>query len=169
MSGFLKPLEEEIFAAVNSTAMLSYELNFDPRDEKYINSIEVHQTQETLGKPISPNSNGSCPSRNISEVQFEDAGWYRCHLNVNRQSLNKTIHLVVMKGHLPKKGEMNLCCNISSPLPPGARLRWGAVDESVDTPHCLVIRTAGLWTCSLIVEEEVKISMNYTVGTIRRE
>nr|XP_056704400.1 uncharacterized protein LOC130476478 [Euleptes europaea] len=165
---FLKAPDEEIFAAVNSTVTLSYVFNFNPQDEKY-NTVKVHQTQETSGKPTSPNGSGTCSERKIPKVQFEDAGQYQCHIGLGHRPLNKTTHLVVMKvfanhtGPLLEDDRISLCCIISAPLPPRAVLRWDAANASTDVPHCLVIRTAGLRTCSLIVAGEVKINMSYAV------
>ncbi|XP_077201893.1 T-cell surface glycoprotein CD4 isoform X2 [Paroedura picta] len=178
--GFLQASDEEIFAAVNSTVTLSYALNLPPK--KYSNSSETHfLTQETLGKSVSLRGHGSCPPKTITNVQFEDGGRYQCHIRLDRGWLNKTIHLGVMKvfasppGPLLQDGDVKLCCNISAPLPPRAQLCWNAGNKSVDGSRCLVgnestnhssclrVPKRGQWVCSLAIEAEVKISVNYTV------
>ncbi|XP_015264081.1 PREDICTED: uncharacterized protein LOC107108191 [Gekko japonicus] len=168
LKGFLEDLDDEIFAAINSTVTLSYKLN--PPGEKYPNTMEVLLTKEVSGKSTSLGSGrDSCSPKTIPKVQFEDGGRYQCRLRFSRGWLNKTIHLVVMKvsasppGPLPKEDAVKLCCSISAPLPPGAVLRWDAVNISRDVPHCLTIQKAGQQTCSLIVGKEEKISVNYTV------
>ncbi|XP_054858894.1 uncharacterized protein LOC129345694 [Eublepharis macularius] len=172
--GFLSASDKEIFAAVNSTVTFSHELHFNSQHKNDLNIKEQLLTGNISGSLVFLDASGDCDQKKIPNVQFKDAGWYPCSLRFNRGYLNKTIHLIVMEvvflavfatppGPLFKEGEVKFCCSISAPLPPGALLRWDSGNETKEISDCLVIRTAGLWTCSLIVEDKVKIRVNYTV------
>ncbi|XP_053146784.1 uncharacterized protein LOC128342825 [Hemicordylus capensis] len=179
--GFLKALDVEMmFAAVNSSVILSYELNANLQQAKRLPESSVliwKPTEDTMapGTKIPVIANSSYVVKNISNVHFENAGWYQCQLKFRHGYLNKTIHLVVMKVSaqpirpLTEEGDVTLCCQVSAPFPPMALLRWEHMNDTKEAPNpaenkfCFQTRTVGLWNCRLLVKNELKISLNYTV------
>ena len=68
---------------------------------------------------------------------------------------------------------MTLTCQVSSPLPSNAHLRWERVngtqaDIKKSKQHEVKVEVnvsaAGLWNCHLIEDNDRKISLNYPVG-----
>ena len=68
---------------------------------------------------------------------------------------------------------MTLTCQVSSPLPSNAHLRWERVngtqtDIKKSKQHEVKVEVnvsaAGLWNCHLIEDNDRKISLNYSVG-----
>ncbi|NXC17590.1 CD4 protein, partial [Corythaeola cristata] len=114
----------------------------------------------------------------LPKVHFNHSGQYQCQLAYNQRHAQSKIELVVMKvsanpaGPLPRGAEMTLICQVSSPLPPDAHLRWERVngaqtDVKKSKQHEAKVEVnvsaAGLWNCHLIKDNDRKISLNYTV------
>ncbi|NXK45873.1 CD4 protein, partial [Chauna torquata] len=114
----------------------------------------------------------------LPKVQFNHSGQYQCQLAYNRKYTQNMIELVVMKvsanpaGPLPKGAEMTLLCQVSSPLPSNAHLRWERVNgtqmdikksKQHEAKVEVNISAAGLWNCHLMEDNDRKISLNYTV------
>ncbi|PKU40942.1 t-cell surface glycoprotein cd4-like [Limosa lapponica baueri] len=141
---------------------------------------EKHETQKSShfrfkipeGKPES-NIEVKLP-----KVSFNHSGQYQCQLAYDRRHTQSKIELVVMKvsanpaGPLPRGAKMTLICQVSSPLPPNAHLRWNRVNgteadvkksEQNEAKLEVIVSAAGLWNCHLIEDEKVKISLNYSV------
>lgn len=68
---------------------------------------------------------------------------------------------------------MTLTCQVSSPLPPNAHLRWERVNgtqmdvkksKQNDAKVEVNVSAAGLWNCHLIEDNDIKISLHYPVG-----
>lgn len=68
---------------------------------------------------------------------------------------------------------MTLTCQVSSPLPSNAHLRWERVNgtqmdikksKQNEVKVEVNVSAAGLWNCHLIEENDKKISLNYHVG-----
>ncbi|XP_010073782.1 PREDICTED: T-cell surface glycoprotein CD4-like [Pterocles gutturalis] len=114
----------------------------------------------------------------LPKVHFNHSGQYECQLAYNRKYTWSKIELVVMKvsanpvGPLPRGAEMTLTCQVSSPLPSNAHLRWERVNgtkrdvkESKQHEAKLEVNVsaAGLWNCHLVEDNDMKISLNYLV------
>ncbi|NXN31576.1 CD4 protein, partial [Nycticryphes semicollaris] len=114
----------------------------------------------------------------LSKVSFNHSGKYQCQLAYNRRHTQSTIELVVMKvsanpvGPLPRGAKMTLICQVSSPLPPNAHLRWERVNgtqadirksKQNEAKVEVNVSAAGLWNCHLIEDNDMKISLNYCV------
>ncbi|NXS45092.1 CD4 protein, partial [Balaeniceps rex] len=114
----------------------------------------------------------------LPKVHFNHSGQYQCQLAYNGRYVQSEIELVVMKvsanpvGPLLRGAEMTLICQVSSPLPPNAHLRWERVngtqvDIKESKQHELKVEVnvsaAGLWNCHLIEDNDRKISLNYPV------
>ncbi|NXJ78580.1 CD4 protein, partial [Trogon melanurus] len=114
----------------------------------------------------------------LPKVRFNDSGQYQCQLEYNRKYVQSKIELVVMKvsanpvGPLLRGGKVTLICQVSSPLPSKAHLCWEREngtqkDVKKSKQHEVKVEvnvsTAGLWNCHLIVDDDRKISLNYTV------
>uniref|UniRef100_A0A8D0E0C9 Ig-like domain-containing protein n=1 Tax=Salvator merianae TaxID=96440 RepID=A0A8D0E0C9_SALMN len=169
--GFLNPLESEtMFAAVNSTVIFSCPLTINPfkiSETVPETLIFRRMVKESIKKETTLiNNSNDLPQKIIHKVQFEDAGRYQCALKFRHKDLNKTFNLVVM--HVSKVEEA-LCCHISGPVLPMTQLCWISVNMSIcncsfaEDKFCYTPETPGLWRCSLKVENDVKISINYTV------
>ncbi|KAJ6658269.1 hypothetical protein lerEdw1_020541 [Lerista edwardsae] len=170
--GFQNPSSLQlVFAAVNSNVTLSYPLSVKLQDVPGISAIVAGKLTEDnrIDLPIPINASSTFPVKNIPNVQFGDAGQYLCQLRLNRRTLNKSIHLVVMKVSLQttlKEANLSLCCHISAPIHLMGRLQWSNLNTIIEeraNPFCVSPRSAGLWTCSLLVDKDVKIRINYTV------
>ncbi|NXA30275.1 CD4 protein, partial [Ibidorhyncha struthersii] len=114
----------------------------------------------------------------LPKVHFNHSGQYQCQLAYNRRYTQSKIELVVMKvsanpvGPLPRGAKMTLICQVSSPLPPNAYLRWERVNgtqmdvkmsKQNEAKVEVNVSAAGLWNCQLIEDNDMKISLNYPV------
>ncbi|KFQ89646.1 T-cell surface glycoprotein CD4, partial [Phoenicopterus ruber ruber] len=114
----------------------------------------------------------------LPKVHFNHSGQYQCQLVYKGRYTQKEIELVVMKvsanpvGPLPRGAEMTLICQVSSPLPSNAHLRWERVNGTqMDIKRSkpqeakveVNVSAAGLWTCHLVEDNKEKISLNYLV------
>ncbi|XP_009949297.1 PREDICTED: T-cell surface glycoprotein CD4-like, partial [Leptosomus discolor] len=114
----------------------------------------------------------------LPKVYFNHSGQYQCQLVYNGRHMQSKIELVVMKvsanpvGPLPRGAKMTLICQVSSPLPSNAHLRWERVngtqmDIKNSKQHEIKVEVnvsaAGLWNCHLIEDNDRKISLNYPV------
>ncbi|NXS95102.1 CD4 protein, partial [Jacana jacana] len=114
----------------------------------------------------------------LPKVRFSHSGKYQCQLAYNRRHTQSTIELVVMKvsanplGPLPRGAKMTLICQVSSPLPPNAHLRWERVNgtqadvkksKQNEAKVEVNVSAAGLWNCRLMEDDDMKISLNYPV------
>ncbi|XP_061481180.1 T-cell surface glycoprotein CD4 [Rhineura floridana] len=176
--GFVNSLDVDMrYAAVNSTVVLSCPLNIHLHEiPRNILTGLVWKKDEKEDCVVLNASSNLKPQKEISKVQFEDAGEYQCQLRFTQRSLNKTIQLVVLTvsasppGLRSRNGDVNLCCHISAPVPPKVQLCWANMNETSkcasdfpDSKFCSTARTAELWRCSLKVENNEKISMSYVV------
>ncbi|XP_050751081.1 T-cell surface glycoprotein CD4-like [Gymnogyps californianus] len=114
----------------------------------------------------------------LPKVHFNHSGQYQCQLAYNRRYTQSKIELVLMKvsanpvGPIPRGAEITLTCQVSSPLPSNAHLRWERVngtqtDIKESKQHEVKVEVnvsaAGLWNCHLIEDNDRKISLNYPV------
>ncbi|NXJ65572.1 CD4 protein, partial [Rostratula benghalensis] len=114
----------------------------------------------------------------LPKVSFNHSGKYQCELVYNGRQTQSTIELVVMKvsanpvGPLPRGAKMTLICQVSSPLPPNAHLRWERVNgtqadvrksKQNEAKVEVNVSAAGLWNCHLLEDNDMKISLNYRV------
>ncbi|KAM6418017.1 T-cell surface glycoprotein CD4 isoform 1-T2 [Pluvialis apricaria] len=114
----------------------------------------------------------------LPKVHFNHSGQYQCQLAYKRRYTQSKIELVVMKvsanpvGPLPRGAKMTLTCQVSSPLPPNAHLRWERVNgtqmdvkmsKQNEAKVEVNVSAAGLWNCHLIEDNDMKISLNYPV------
>ncbi|NXT52953.1 CD4 protein, partial [Pluvianellus socialis] len=114
----------------------------------------------------------------LPKVQFNHSGQYQCQLAYNGKYTESMTELVVMKvsanpvGPLPRGTKMTLICQVSSPLPPNAHLRWERVNgtetdvkksKQNEAKVEVNISAAGLWNCRLMEDNDMKISLNYPV------
>ncbi|NXL07985.1 CD4 protein, partial [Mesembrinibis cayennensis] len=114
----------------------------------------------------------------LPKVHFNHSGQYQCQLAYNGRHAQSKIELVVMKvsansvGPLPSGAEKTLICQVSSPLPSNAHLRWERVngtEEDIkkskqhEVKVEVKVRAAGLWNCHLIEGNDRKISLNFPV------
>ncbi|KGL87102.1 T-cell surface glycoprotein CD4, partial [Charadrius vociferus] len=114
----------------------------------------------------------------LPKVHFNHSGQYQCQLAYNGRDTHSRIELVVMKvsanpvGPLSRGAKMTLTCQVSSPLPPNAHLRWERVNgtqmdikmsKKNEAKVEVNVSAAGLWNCHLIEGNEMKISLNYPV------
>ncbi|XP_053912665.1 T-cell surface glycoprotein CD4 isoform X3 [Cuculus canorus] len=114
----------------------------------------------------------------LPKVHFNHSGQYECQLAYKGRYTQSKIELVVMKvsanpvGPLPRGSKMTLICQVSSPLPPNAHLRWERVNgtqmDIKNSNHHEVkvevnVSAAGLWNCHLMEDNDRKISLNYLV------
>ncbi|XP_009867144.1 PREDICTED: T-cell surface glycoprotein CD4-like, partial [Apaloderma vittatum] len=121
---------------------------------------------------------GSVVKEDLPKVQFNNSGQYQCQLEYNGKYVQSKIELVVMKvsanpvGPLLRGAKVTLICQVSSPLPPKAHLCWERVNgtqkdvkmsKQQEVKVEVNVSTAGLWNCHLIVDDDRKISLNYTV------
>ncbi|XP_025020882.1 T-cell surface glycoprotein CD4-like [Python bivittatus] len=186
--GFPNPLDEFNFAALNSSFNLSCPLNINLENQKdpeipRVQSWKLVKNNIVVEEQNISNMNNSFPTKRIPRVHFEDAGKYQCHLRFNHRNLNKNINLIVMTvsavpDELSSKENVTLCGHIK-PAPPLAELCWVNVNESMSKPtcgspisenkFCHIATTAGLWRCDLKVNNNVKISINYTLGKTTNE
>lgn len=76
-------------------------------------------------------------------------------------------------GPLPKGAEMTLLCQVSSPIPPNVHLLWervngtkmdGKKSKQSETKVEVKVTAAGMWNCHLMEDNNMKLSLNYTVG-----
>ncbi|XP_042303654.1 uncharacterized protein LOC121920593 [Sceloporus undulatus] len=102
--GFLNALgdSDTRFAAVNNSVVLSCPLSISLTKEKslenFLQSWDLMKDNKVLIKKDVKLANNTFPAKEISKVQFEDAGNYHCHFTFAKGHLNKSIHLIVMKG-----------------------------------------------------------------------
>ncbi|KAJ7317155.1 hypothetical protein JRQ81_003317, partial [Phrynocephalus forsythii] len=174
--GFSNVLDNKMFAVINSSVTLSCPLNVNLKNLKTLGNIlpygEWMKDNMTLVKgDISNSTLTSSLVKEIPNVQFEDAGRYQCNFKFGSRQLNKFIQLVVMKVAprvASEEGNETLCCHISAPAPPAAKLCWVHAKEtscshgSLKSPFCHPVTTTGLWRCDLKVKNEVKISINHS-------
>ncbi|XP_066468751.1 T-cell surface glycoprotein CD4-like [Tiliqua scincoides] len=167
------------YAAVNSNVNLSYPLNVKLQDLPDIPEVLIRKltndNMNNLKMLIPINANSTYPVKEILNVQFEDAGQYQCQLRLSHRTLNKSIHLIVMKVSAQPlqlnstEANLILCCHISAPRDPIGQLDWVHTNRTTKrysvqaNKFCILTRTAGLWRCSLLVNEDVKIMMDYNV------
>ncbi|NXK17060.1 CD4 protein, partial [Arenaria interpres] len=155
---------------------ISYELldfNVTARGEKHETQRSSHFRFEIPERKHESNIEVKLP-----KVSFDHSGQYQCQLAYNEKHTQSKIELVVMKvsanpaGPLPRGAKMTLICEVSSPLPPKAHLRWERVNGTqADVKRSkqneakveVNVSAAGLWNCCLIEDKEVKISLNYSV------
>ncbi|XP_069705990.1 T-cell surface glycoprotein CD4 isoform X2 [Phaenicophaeus curvirostris] len=114
----------------------------------------------------------------LPKVHFNHSGQYECQLAYKGRYTQTKIELVVMKvsanpvGPLPRGSKMTLICQVSSPLPSSAHLRWERVNgtqmEIKNSKHHEMkvevnVSAAGLWNCHLMEDNDRKISLSYLV------
>ncbi|XP_067320434.1 T-cell surface glycoprotein CD4-like isoform X2 [Anolis sagrei] len=170
------------FAAIDSRVVLSCPLNIDLSKEKSVRNFPKLQSWELMKdnkiivkEDVSSNANTTYPAKEIPNVRLEDAGKYQCRFIFAEGHLNTSVHLIVMSvsdsspGLSADKENMPLCCQISAPLSAKAELCWAHMNETRCQSHlpnstfCQENPTLGIWRCSLKVENNMKISINYTV------
>nr|XP_008118445.1 PREDICTED: T-cell surface glycoprotein CD4 isoform X1 [Anolis carolinensis]XP_008118446.1 PREDICTED: T-cell surface glycoprotein CD4 isoform X1 [Anolis carolinensis]XP_008118447.1 PREDICTED: T-cell surface glycoprotein CD4 isoform X1 [Anolis carolinensis]XP_008118448.1 PREDICTED: T-cell surface glycoprotein CD4 isoform X1 [Anolis carolinensis]XP_016852721.1 PREDICTED: T-cell surface glycoprotein CD4 isoform X1 [Anolis carolinensis] len=171
------------FATIDSRVVLSCPLNIDLSKEKNVGNFPELQSWELMkdnkvivNENLPSNANSTYPAKEITNVRLEDAGKYQCRFIFAKGNLNTSIHLIVMSvsgsslGLHADKENMPLCCHISASLPATAELCWAHTNETRCQSHlpnntfCEENATTGTWTCSLKVENNMKISINYTVA-----
>ncbi|NXX50246.1 CD4 protein, partial [Tricholaema leucomelas] len=114
----------------------------------------------------------------LPKVHFNRSGQYLCQLMYKGKHTERKTELVVMKvsanpvGPLVRGTKSTLICQVSSPLPANAHLRWEQVNGTQrDTKQSkqnearveVNVSAAGLWNCHLIEDNYRKISLSYTV------
>ncbi|XP_068555712.1 T-cell surface glycoprotein CD4 [Anas acuta] len=114
----------------------------------------------------------------IHKIQLKHSGEYTCQLLYNRRYIQSKTELVVMQvsanppGPLPKGAEMTLLCQVSSPIPPNVHLLWERVNgtkmdskksKQSETKVEVKVTAAGMWNCHLMEDNNMKLSLNYTV------
>ncbi|XP_023795712.1 T-cell surface glycoprotein CD4 [Cyanistes caeruleus] len=114
----------------------------------------------------------------LPKVHFNHSGQYQCQLEYQGRHVQSKIELVVMKvsanpvGPLSRGANMTLTCQVSGPLTPNAYLRWERVNGTeMDSKNSkqhevkleVNISAAGLWSCHLIEDSNIKISFHYHV------
>ncbi|XP_009809656.1 T-cell surface glycoprotein CD4 [Gavia stellata] len=202
--GFQNPDLERKYAAVDSTVILSWSLNFQKikwkegftgqlswKQQENATTHELldfnvtargeqHRTKKGshFRFEILENKPESTIEVKLPKVHFNHSGQYQCQLAYNGRSVQSKIELVVMKvsanpvGPLPRGAEMTLICQVSSPLPSNAQLRWERVNgtrmdiKKSKQDEVMVevnVSTAGLWNCHLIEDNDRKISLHYPV------
>ncbi|NXU54256.1 CD4 protein, partial [Turnix velox] len=141
---------------------------------------EQHETKKSshFQFEIPENKPESTIELKFPKVHLDHSGQYQCLLLYKGQHTESKIELVVMKvsanpaGPLPRGGKMTLTCQVSSPLPPNAHLLWKRVngtqtDIKKSKPNEAKVEVnvsaAGLWSCCLIEDNDMKISFNYLV------
>ncbi|NXH73253.1 CD4 protein, partial [Hydrobates tethys] len=157
----------------NATAQELLDFNVTARGEQ-------HETKKSscLRFEIPESKPESTIEVKLPKVRFNHSGQYECQLAYNRRYSQSKIELVVMKvsanpvGPLPRGAKMTLICQVSSPLPSNAHLRWERVngtqmDIRKSKQHEVKVEVnvsaAGLWNCHLIEDNDRKISLNYPV------
>nr|XP_034997046.1 T-cell surface glycoprotein CD4-like isoform X1 [Zootoca vivipara] len=178
--GFVNSLDGDTrYVAVNSTVVLSCELNIDfqeiPKNILRNPVLKWTNNNKTIVEVDLNNFNSSLLQQKIDKVQFEHAGEHKCSIGFTRRNLSKTTHLVVMKvsadrPRLDSKENVTLCCHISAPDLSKAQLCWNKRRDSPkcethlpEGKFCYEATSAGEWKCSLVVEDEEKLSMIYFV------
>ncbi|NWI91785.1 CD4 protein, partial [Pitta sordida] len=114
----------------------------------------------------------------LPKVHFNHSGQYQCQLAYKGRHVQSEIELVVMKvsanpvGPLSRGANMTLICQVSSPLPPNAHLRWERdngtqkdikISKQNEIKLEVNISAAGLWICDLIENNDRKIRLPYHV------
>ncbi|NWW50609.1 CD4 protein, partial [Pedionomus torquatus] len=157
----------------NATPHELLDFNVTTRGEKHETQKSSHFRFEIPEKKPESNIEVKLP-----KVHFNHSGQYQCQLAYNRKHTQSMIELVVMKvsanpvGPLPRGAKMTLICQVSSPLPPNAHLRWERVNgtkadikksKQNEAKVEVNVSAAGLWNCRLIEDNDMKISLNYPV------
>ncbi|XP_033029811.1 T-cell surface glycoprotein CD4-like [Lacerta agilis] len=178
--GFVNSLDVDTrYAAVNSTVVLSCELNINfqeiPKNILRSPVLRWMNDNKTIMEVDLNNFNSSLLQQKIDKVQFEHAGEHKCSIEFTWRNLSKTIHLVVMKvsadrPRLDSKENVTLCCHVSAPDLSKSQLCWnnkhGSPKCETHLPEgkfCYGTRSAGEWKCSLMVQDKEKLSMIYFV------
>uniref|UniRef100_A0A670JTE6 Ig-like domain-containing protein n=2 Tax=Podarcis muralis TaxID=64176 RepID=A0A670JTE6_PODMU len=178
--GFANSLDGAVmYAAVNSTVVLSCELNTDfqeiPKNILRNPVLRWTKDNKTIVEADLINFNSSLLQQTIDKVQFEHAGEHKCSIAFTRRKLSKTTRLVVMKvsadhPRLDSKENVTLCCHVAAPDLSKAQLCWNNRRDSPkcethlpEGKFCYETRSAGEWKCSLMVQGEEKLSMIYFV------
>uniref|UniRef100_A0A8B9C4G1 Ig-like domain-containing protein n=1 Tax=Anser brachyrhynchus TaxID=132585 RepID=A0A8B9C4G1_9AVES len=114
----------------------------------------------------------------LPKIQLRHSGEYTCQLLYNRRYIQSKTELVVMQvsanppGPLPKGAEMTLLCRVSSPIPSNVHLLWERVNgtqtdikksKQSETEVEVKVTAAGMWNCHLMEDNNMKLSLNYTV------
>ncbi|KFP73300.1 T-cell surface glycoprotein CD4, partial [Acanthisitta chloris] len=154
--GFQNPDLERKYAAVDSTIILSWHLNFQKikwkeaftgqlkwKEQKSTNTHELldfnmtarGQKQETKkSSHILFETPESTIGVKLPKVHFNHSGQYQCQLAYKGRHVQSKIELVVMKvstnpvGPLSRGQNMTLICEVSHTLPSNAHLRWERVN-----------------------------------------
>ncbi|XP_052651070.1 T-cell surface glycoprotein CD4 [Harpia harpyja] len=200
--GFQNTDLERKYATADSTVILSWHLNFrkikwkegftgqlnwkqqesatahELLDFNVTARGEQHETKKSSRFQFEIRKPESTIELKLPKVHFNHSGQYQCQLAYNRRYVQSKIELMVMKvsanpaGPLPRGAEMTLTCQVSSPLPSNAHLRWERVNGTqMDIKKSkqnavkveVNVSAAGLWNCHLIEENDKKISLNYHV------
>uniref|UniRef100_A0A663F3B4 Ig-like domain-containing protein n=1 Tax=Aquila chrysaetos chrysaetos TaxID=223781 RepID=A0A663F3B4_AQUCH len=200
--GFQNTDLERKYATAGSTVILSWHLNFQKikwkegftgqlnwKQQESATAHELldfnvtargeqHETKKSSRFQCEIRKPESTIELKLPKVHFNHSGQYQCQLAYNRRYVQSKIELVVMKvsanpaGPLPRGAEMTLTCQVSSPLPSNAHLRWERVNgtqadikksKQNEVKVEVNVSAAGLWNCHLIEENDKKISLNYHV------
>ncbi|NXP78320.1 CD4 protein, partial [Ramphastos sulfuratus] len=139
-----------------------------------------HEMKKTssLQLEISESKPKSTVEVKMPKVYFNYSGQYLCWLMYRGKHTESKTELVVMKvsanpvGPLLRGTKTTLTCQVSSPLPANAHLRWELVNgtqrdikqsKQNEARVEVNVSAAGLWNCHLIEDNYRKISLNYPV------
>ncbi|OXB76276.1 UNVERIFIED_CONTAM: hypothetical protein H355_014684 [Colinus virginianus] len=164
-------------------------LNWEPQGNRIIHELldfnvtthrELHETKKSnhIWFEIPEKKARSTIEVKIPKVQLNHSGQYQCQLEINSRRMKSMRALVVMQvsadpaGPLSRGGKMSLLCQVSGPLPSNAHLLWERVNGTqLETKKSkqreakveVSVSAPGLWNCHLMEDNNIKISLNYTV------
>ncbi|OXB60484.1 hypothetical protein ASZ78_000775 [Callipepla squamata] len=164
-------------------------LNWEPQGNRIVHELldfnvtthrELHETKKSnhIWFEIPEKKTRSTIEVKIPKVQLNHSGQYQCQLEINSRRMKSMRALVVMQvsadpaGPLSRGSKMSLLCQVSGPLPSNAHLLWERVNGTqLETKKSkqheakveVSVSAPGLWNCHLMEDNNIKISLNYTV------